>query len=172
MGRQRYTPAKLLRACEIDAARFWRWVSPEPDARGCRPWFGSQLPKGYGSFRIGGAGSRKQGAHRVAYALTHGECPAGVHVRHTCDNPVCCAPEHLIPGTNADNVRDAKERGRHAHGERHGSAKLSDAEVIQIRDLRAEGVPASVIADRFDVTANYVYHLASRRPRIRRALVA
>lgn len=36
----------------------------------------------------------------------------GLVVRHTCDNIRCLNPEHLIPGTVADNVRDMDERGR------------------------------------------------------------
>lgn len=166
MANERFQ-AKRLGAEEIDAIRFWSWVAPLPAGGGCRSWLGSRLPKGYGSFRIGGAGSRKQGAHRVAYALTHGECPAGTHVRHTCDNPVCCNPDHLVPGTNADNVRDAKARGRNARGERHGQAKLTDAQVAEVRAQRAAGILAHKVAARFGVSAGYVYHLAMRCPRKR-----
>lgn len=36
----------------------------------------------------------------------------GLVVRHTCDNIRCLNPDHLIPGTPADNVRDMDERGR------------------------------------------------------------
>lgn len=34
-------------------------------------------------------------------------------VRHTCDNPCCNNPLHLCIGTVADNIRDARSRGRH-----------------------------------------------------------
>ncbi|ACP44084.1 hypothetical protein VPP93_gp13 [Vibrio phage VP93] len=37
-----------------------------------------------------------------------------VVVRHTCDNPRCINPDHLIGGTIADNNRDRAERGRSA----------------------------------------------------------
>ena len=34
-------------------------------------------------------------------------------VRHTCDEPACVNPKHLIKGTQKENVRDAIERNRH-----------------------------------------------------------
>ncbi len=33
-------------------------------------------------------------------------------VRHTCDNPKCCNPTHLLNGTIQDNAKDAFKRGR------------------------------------------------------------
>ncbi len=42
----------------------------------------------------------------------HGAQPAGIVCRHTCDNRWCIHPDHIIPGTVADNNRDARERGR------------------------------------------------------------
>jgi hypothetical protein len=54
------------------------------------------------------------GAHRVAWALAHPDDPFPVAplTRHTCDDPPCVNPDHLEPGTYADNLLDAIERGR------------------------------------------------------------
>lgn len=49
-------------------------------------------------------------AHRLMYFIVNGELPDAV--RHTCDNPPCVNPEHLLPGTVGDNNRDRHERGR------------------------------------------------------------
>lgn len=61
-------------------------------------------------------------------------------VRHTCDNPRCINPFHLILGTQHDNVHDAMERGRHIAGSRVGTSKLTEDVVAAIR---AEYVPYS-----------------------------
>jgi hypothetical protein len=53
-------------------------------------------------------------AHRVAFEQTWGiTLRPGQVVRHTCDNPPCINPLHLIVGTVGDNNRDIVERGRH-----------------------------------------------------------
>jgi hypothetical protein len=53
-------------------------------------------------------------AHRVAYALANDLDPEtlGGVVRHTCDNPPCCNPAHLVLGTARENVEDARARRR------------------------------------------------------------
>lgn len=43
--------------------------------------------------------------------------------RHTCDNEWCVRPDHIVPGTQGDNLRDAIERGQQRYGGER-SAKL------------------------------------------------
>lgn len=78
----------------------------------CHPWIDAPtnaagygvLPKPY---------SRSRLAHRAALAFSLGRPLArGMSARHTCDNPPCCNPAHLLEGTHAQNMNDAYERGR------------------------------------------------------------
>lgn len=92
------------------AERFARFVQKSD---GCWLWTGAKKATGYGFIRVVGVGMR--GAHRIAYELANGPIPEGMVVRHTCDNPRCVRPDHLIVGTVADNVRDCAERGRRFH---------------------------------------------------------
>lgn len=72
-------------------------------------------------------------AHRVAYEIARGPIPEGMLVRHSCDNPTCCNPDHLLIGTHKENTGDAIERNRLAAGERHGKTRLTQEIVDYIR---------------------------------------
>jgi len=82
--------------------------------------------------------------HRLAYATAHGldESTMGGAVMHTCDNPRCINPEHLVLGTQLDNIADRQAKGRQArgatwngsHSESHYRAKLTHAIAATIRE--------------------------------------
>jgi hypothetical protein len=50
--------------------------------------------------------------HRVVYKVFIGQVTDNELIRHKCDNPGCCNPDHLQVGTAKDNSRDMIERGR------------------------------------------------------------
>ncbi len=52
---------------------------------------------------------------------------------HSCDVPRCVNPAHLRWGTEADNIADKVSRRRHPHGEQTNTARLTDADVLDIR---------------------------------------
>jgi hypothetical protein len=120
--------AKVLDAFEI--ARFWSRVEVRK-ANQCWPWRWGSSPDGYGEHRLLDGNSST--AHRVAYRIGNGDIERGLVIRHTCDNPLCCNPAHLINGTHADNVADRVERGRSAIGEASGRAKLTEKDVLAMR---------------------------------------
>lgn len=49
---------------------------------------------------------------RLVYRLFVGDLPKGVNACHSCDNPKCYNPAHLFPGTQQQNMDDAKRKGR------------------------------------------------------------
>lgn len=135
-----------------DVKRFWEKVKIGP-ADDCWIWQGKPVG-GYGRITIGGSVIR---AHRLSWQLAHGPIPEGMLVCHNCpggDNPLCVNPAHLFLGTNADNTADkiAKGRARYAQGSRVSGAKLTEADVLVIRDLRADGHTYQRIAARFRVS--------------------
>ena|SRR3990167_760739 len=112
----RQSPPLRILAEDIDAttrARFITDVRPEGN---CIVWIGRRNRRNYGIISYKGRTTR---AHRIAYALTHGELPAGVFVCHACDNPPCIHPDHLWVGTAADNNADCDRKGRHHRPRSH-----------------------------------------------------
>lgn len=128
-------------ADEKFADRFWSKVDPTGD---CWLWTAYTKPDGYGQFTV--RKGKFYNAHAVSYALTAGPVPPGMVVCHRCDNPPCVNPDHLFLGTHRDNMHDMSAKGRavHSRGEQQHNARLSEADVREIksfperRGLRAE----------------------------------
>lgn len=100
---------------------------------GCWEWIAGKYPGGYGGFALHGKTGH---AHRASYELHFGKIPDGMHVLHRCDNRPCVNPEHLFLGTQLDNIADKKAKERQAKGITHGSAKLTEQDVLDIRAIR------------------------------------
>lgn len=128
-----YIPTPLRRRLGIPApaARFSSALLDRIDSTGgnasCWPWVGPVDRDGYGVV------TRSGRAHRLAWQEHHGRelTPAEV-VRHSCDNPCCCNPAHLILGTQIENIDDRVQKGRSAKGSSNGRAKLAAKTVIDI----------------------------------------
>jgi len=115
---------------EYEAA-FWARVAIR-NASDCWPWSGPTHAKGYGEIaRCAVMPERK--AHRVAYTLAVGAIPPGLVLMHSCDNPRCCNPSHLTPGTNLQNTQDSVRKGRRA------PVPTTKLTVEQVREIRAIG---------------------------------
>ncbi len=114
--------------------RFWSKVDKRgPDE--CWPWTAQRDRDGYGKFWLRG---RDHAAHRVVIEVEGGELPEGKVVCHRCDNPPCVNPAHLFVGTVSDNNRDAVAKGRLARGEARPNTRLTEGDVIRIREMVAE----------------------------------
>lgn len=122
---------------------------------GCWEWTASRFHYGHGQFvlqRDEYGNQRHEYAHRVAYVLAKGDIPQGGVVRHACDNPPCCNPDHLLLGDQGDNVRDAARQGRYS-GSRPSIQKITDE---QVREIRASGELGVELARRYGVSESCI----------------
>lgn len=136
--------------------RFWKKV----DKRGpddCWGWLAAKLKDGYGQIGETKTGATYQ-AHRLSWVLANGkQIDDNMIVRHTCDNPSCVNPNHLILGTLRDNRIDAVKKNRvfRPVGELAPSAKLTWEEVEQIRHI-ADSLPQTAISKIFNVSRSTI----------------
>lgn len=135
--------------------RFLNFVTAGgPDA--CWEWQGDTNWKGYGRLSVK---ARNVGAHRVSYQLHHGDIPEDLLVRHTCDNPPCVNPAHLVLGTYQQNSQDAKERDRLTRGEDIAISRLTERDVQDIRRKFANGATKKGLAREYGVARYTIQQL-------------
>lgn len=91
----------------------------------CWNWQGARKISGYGQINWGGQPYR---ANRLSYIIFNSAIPYNKIVRHTCDNPNCVNPNHLILGTNQDNSIDMVKRNRQRN------QKLTQEKVVEIKN--------------------------------------
>jgi hypothetical protein len=135
-------------------ARFWANVQKTDT---CWLWQGRRDTDGYGSHWTG---RRNERAHRFSYTLHYGPIPPALLVCHRCDTPSCVRPDHLFLGTQRENRDDCTRKGRNATGERNGLAKLTTAQVAEIRARFAAGETNKAILGRvYGITGQNVGHI-------------
>jgi hypothetical protein len=122
----------MARPRESFDKKFEKYAMPIPES-GCWIWCGSISKHGYGKLTEG-RGKTLQ-AHRAAYENKFGKVKSGLVIRHICDVKSCVNPNHLVSGTQKQNIDDKVRRNRHAKGETHGMSKLTEdqAKMIKMR---------------------------------------
>lgn len=153
-------------------AGFWRRVI-KLGAKACWRWTGSFDRDGYGQLKRAD-GKTTVSAHRVSAELKHGVViPGHLVVMHTCDNPGCVNPAHLKVATQRENVLDMHRKGRApiniVKGDQHGATKISDAALVQLRELWAErstnGITQQKLAEMYGVTQAQISRIVNAKRR-------
>jgi hypothetical protein len=121
---------------------------------GC--WECSYSARNVKGYRCLSVRDRTEYVHRAVYTLLCGD-PGDLQVLHECDNPRCVHPAHLSLGTNDENQRQKKERGR--ANNRRWATHVRE----QVAAMLAAGVPKTAIARQLRVTREGVTRFARRR---------
>ena len=134
------------------------------DKRGkneCWPWTGGRSEKGYGqlhqTLKPGITDNRHKRqrhwrAHRAYLVFVMGKkVPDDAHVCHTCDNPPCCNPRHLVIADRKWNVRDMILKDRRAR------SKLTVRQMNAIKkSLKHHIISRPEVRDRFGISDEVV----------------
>jgi hypothetical protein len=103
-------------------------------------------------------------AHRVAYLLSSGDIPPGINILHRCDNPPCCNPSHLFAGTQKENIGDCVTKGRlrprRVIGAGHHKAKISDNDVLEIRNST---LSSGVLAAKYGIGREQIWMIRTKK---------
>ena len=145
--------------------RFWSRVDKSGD---CWVWTAATTNGGYGVIRDTGRNGKIIRAHRLSWELHNGPIPAGIEVCHRCDNPPCVNPAHLFLGTHQDNVTDTVNKGRASGGGPRGSlhhqAKLTEAQVVDIRARHTAGAASQrQLAREYGVDRRAIHQVVYRK---------
>lgn len=135
--------------------RFWRKTRVEGD---CIVWIGAKT-HGYGVFAP--IGTKTYQTHRWLYQQALGELPSNVDVMHSCDNRPCVRLQHLSSGSRQANMQDASAKGRTCRGEARANAKLTEAQVVELRERHAAGESLAVLAAVFDLGVMVVHRIVT-----------
>lgn len=140
---------------------FWTLVDIR-EHNECWEWKGNKRISGYGHFSIGDHFLR---AHRLALIFSGIELDDKHVVMHRCDNRGCCNPNHLVAGTQQDNLNDMRCKGRGIDppvmkGIDNPSCKITVDDVVYIRTSGLRGVD---LATKFGIAQSTVSAIKKRK---------
>lgn len=111
---------------------------------GCWEWQGYVNPKGYGrtSFK-----ERDYLIHRLVTEIFNGPLNRFESACHSCNNPRCVNPKHLVIGNAIDNTHDAIEARRQRR-----PRKLSEDQCLAAFERHEQGEIIKTLASEMGVT--------------------
>jgi hypothetical protein len=134
--------AMLLSRREIDANGCWNWTKYCDDKMGY-----GQVTIEQNSFAV----------HRLSAAIFFAfDLASPLLICHHCDNPRCFNPDHLFVGTHADNSGDMVRKGRSCNGETNPNSKLTELDVMAIRQRYLSGESQLAIANDYGVNQTLI----------------
>jgi hypothetical protein len=132
----------------------------EKKETGCWNWIGGKNYNGYGTYKIN---TDFWLAHRFS-AHIHGLDMSMPIIRHQCNNPSCVNPEHLLPGTVQDNMNDKVNANRQSKGANHGTAKLTETQVLEIRSKYKPRIyTLKMLSQEYNISLEPIRRIIERR---------
>ena len=82
---------------------------------------------------------------------------------HTCRNTNCVNPEHLYWGTSKQNINDRIKDETNFIGERHPNSKLTEQQVMEIREKREKGIKRVILAKEYGINPPAITKIMQRK---------
>lgn len=127
----------------------------------CLTWPFAYDPNGYGQICEGGI---KTSANRAMCLSAHGQPPTPEHeAAHSCGNGNggCLNPTHLRWALPVENQADRIAHDTHIRGDRAPAVKLTEREVLEIRNLYGS-VSAAQLGRRYGVSKTAILKIHNR----------
>lgn len=106
---------------------------------------------------------KQVGVHALVCEAFHGPRPPGAHVAHIDGRPGNVRADNLRWSAPWQNEADKRIHGTALLGERHHQAKLTEAQVREIRQRRASGEQGNALAREFGVTPTAICSIIKRK---------
>lgn len=148
-------PSRLAAGATLESAlKYHGWVVTDA---GCWEWQGPVA--NWGGYGVVYNKGQTLTASRVAYEVWKGVHPGELFVCHTCDNRICINPDHLWLGTNEDNMRDMRGKGRSGESRR----VMTDEAVRSMREDRLNGETYAELSRKYGVSKLQVKNICDRK---------
>lgn len=128
------------------------------DKNGCWICMSHARSDGYPVIMITG---NKKKISRIMYEKYNGKIPEGYVMRHTCDVPSCINPNHLLIGTQQDNINDKVERGRQIRGEKSIQTNITDKQVLEM--LKESNKPIKYLVEKYNIPYHTITNILKGR---------
>lgn len=149
------TPMDAPIATKPGSLMEWVEANKDHDGDECLSWPFSASATGRGVIKIDG---RQISSARAMCIAAHGNPPTPQHeAAHNCGkgHEGCVNPKHLRWATTAENCADKENHGTYQRGEKVGTSKLTDDDVMQIKSLIGQYTQAQ-IAKQFGVSQSLI----------------
>ncbi len=101
--------------------------------------------------------------HRLVLLAFVGPCPTGQQACHNDGKWFNNFLGNLRWDTSINNHADQRKHGTDNAGERNGRAKLTESQVIQIRELDSQGCSFQKIEELFPISLRSVYYITRHK---------
>lgn len=131
----------------------WKQLKPSAD------------PRGYKIVTLSCIGQKRRSypLHKLVLLAFRGPAEQGQQARHLNDDKSNNSVENLAWGTASQNGQDKTRNGVAARGEKQWAAKLTEADVIKIRELAASGARTLELSRMFKVGVLAIYRAKTRK---------